>query len=128
LDPGGRRPLTSDSDRSIVTLLSESCMPKVTIWLFTTSACPHCNAARLFLDESGADYVERNVLEDPIALQDMLYLTGRSEVPVLYAGYEAAIGFHLARWQGILAHVKELEETGDPFRLPELFGPDPLKL
>ena len=32
-------------------------------------------------------------MTDATALQDMLYLLGRAEVPALYAGYQAAIGF-----------------------------------
>lgn len=102
-------------------------METVTITLFTTRDCPHCEAGRLFLRERGVDYVERDVLADSIALQDMLFMLGRSEVPALCAGYQASIGFDPPRWLEILEHVREVERA-DPFRLPALCGDDPLKL
>lgn len=102
-------------------------MNKVTITIFTTPGCPHCEAGRVFLRAQGADYVDRDVSADPDALRDMLFLLGRSEVPALYVGYRAAIGFDPGQWLEVLAHGKDIERK-DPFRLPEALGDDPLEL
>ena len=102
-------------------------MNKVPIILFTVDGCPYCEEGRLFLRGLGVDYIDRNVLSDAEALQDMLYLMGRSDVPALYAGYQASIGFDPPRWREVLAHARDVEQE-DPFRLPPMFGPDPLKL
>jgi glutaredoxin len=102
-------------------------MPTVTITLFTTRDCPHCAAGRLFLTERGVDFVERDVLADSIALQDMLFMLGRTEVPALCGGYQASIGFDPPRWLEVLEHVREIRRR-DPMRLPAQFGEDPLKL
>jgi glutaredoxin len=103
-------------------------MTKVTVWLFTAEECQYTAKARLFLDQSGVDYEERNVTRDLDALRDMVFLTGRIEVPVLYGGYDAVVGFDEAHWNRVLDRVRVLQVTGDPFALPELYGPDPLHL
>lgn len=103
-------------------------MTKVTITLFTSPSCPHTGVARAFLAGQGVSYVERDVTADYLALRDLLYLVGRADVPTLCMGYEAAVGFDPGMWLQVLAHGRELEASGDPFILPDLFGDDPITL
>lgn len=102
-------------------------MTKVIPTLFTTAGCPFCEEGRVFLRSRGAAYSERDVSVDPSALRDLLFLLGRAEVPVLYAGYHAATGFDPEQWVRVLDHAEALA-IEDPFRLPELLGKDPLPL
>lgn len=103
-------------------------MAKVAVTLFTTPSCPHCRDARGFLTAQGVDFIERDVSCDRLALRDLLFLVGRADVPTLFVGYEAAVGLDPDLWLKILAHGRQLEATGDPFALPEVFGDDPIKL
>ena len=96
---------------------------KVTITLFTMPGCPYCDAGRLFLGTRGVPFVERSVAEDVLATPDLLFLTGRDEVPTLIAGYQASVGFDPPRWEEVLEHARAIERE-DPLRLPPMFGPD----
>jgi glutaredoxin len=101
-------------------------MNKVPVTLFTIPDCPFCEAGRVFLRGQGVDFLDRDVSSDINALQDMLFLLGRAEVPALYSGYMGATGFDEAQWLDILAHRLEIEKE-DPFVLPPELGPDPFE-
>jgi glutaredoxin len=102
-------------------------MAKVIVTLFSLPDCPHCEAGRLFLRRQSVDFVDRDVSIDPEALQDMLFLLGRAEVPALYSGYMAATGFDERQWLDILAQKRDIERDGDPFILPRQLRPDPFE-
>lgn len=92
--------------------------------LFLKDDCRYCQQGKAFLDEYAPGYVEHNISRDTGALQLLLTLVGRQEVPVLMAGYEAAIGYDPKRWTEVLAHGAQID-VFDPYRLPEAVGRDP---
>jgi glutaredoxin 3 len=97
------------------------------IVFYSAPHCPHCPAARAWLNERGVDFVEFDITADYRALCDMLFQFGRAEVPAILAGYEAATGFDSSNWQSILDHAAQVSH-GDPFALPAEFGRDPITL
>jgi glutaredoxin len=101
-------------------------MTKVPVTLFTIPGCPFCEAGRVFLRSRGVDFLDRDVSSNIDALQDMLFLLGRAEVPALYSGYMAATGFDEAQWNDVLDQRREIEKQ-DPFVLPRELGPDPFE-
>ena len=64
------------------------------ITLYLTSWCGYCRAARELLEELDADFVEKDIENDDVALQEHRALTdGRGGVPVLKAGNTTVSGF-----------------------------------
>ncbi len=58
-----------------------------TVTMYTTSVCPDCLRAKLFLKERGVDYREVNIEEDPAAEQIVLEANkGKRKVPTLEVG------------------------------------------
>ena len=102
-------------------------MTRPTIIFYSAPHCPHCPAARAWLQDRGVDFVEYDISANYRALCDMLFQFGRAEVPALFVGYKAATGFDPSMWQEVLDHAVEVSQ-GDPFALPSEFGPDPIKL
>ncbi|MEK6630054.1 MAG: glutaredoxin family protein [Acidobacteriota bacterium] len=92
--------------------------------LFTLPGCPHCERARAFLAERQVPYVEYDVSISEEARRLMLTLTGRTEVPALIAGYQAAVGFNRDTWARLLRHAEQVDRV-DPYKLPPDLGDDP---
>jgi glutaredoxin len=92
--------------------------------LFTMKNCSHCVEAREYLDGCQAPYREFDVEDSRAALETLIRLTGRMEVPALLAGYEAVIGFNAVTWEAALAHTRAISAE-DPYLLPEALGEDP---
>jgi len=86
--------------------------------------CPHCLAARAFLVASGADFVEFDITRNRSALQAMLTMTGRSQVPSIIAGYDAVVGFDELMWSEFLVR-SEHTQRADPMLLDASLGRDP---
>jgi glutaredoxin len=93
---------------------------------YTIPTCPHCRAARDYLVNKGADYIEFDVSTNLAALRSMLLMTARAEVPTIIAGDSAVVGFNPATWDALLKRTEELQ-AHDPYELPESIGPDPYK-
>lgn len=62
------------------------------ITIFTMTGCPHCKAAKEFLDKHDVSYNEKNVAEDDAAEQEFEE-KGFSKVPVILTGDETITGF-----------------------------------
>ena len=92
--------------------------------LFVQPGCAHCAEARAFLQEHGSVFVEYDVAADKRALELLLTLIGRADVPTLMAGYQAAVGFNREKWTEVLQHGLAID-AHDPFRVPESLGRDP---
>lgn len=91
---------------------------------YTIPTCPHCQTAREFLVQRGADFIEFDVSTDFTALRAMLMMTARAEVPAIIAGDSAVVGFNPESWDALLKRTEELQ-AHDPYMLPESIGPDP---
>ncbi len=68
--------------------------------VFVKPGCPWCEEAEDFLKSRGVAYERVNVMQDPIALQEMIRLSGQRKAPTL-------------EWEGeVLADfgVEELED------------------
>ena len=94
--------------------------------LFVIRNCPHCRAAKAFLAEQQAVFVEYDVTDDADAGRALMSLTGRTEVPTLVAGYESVVGFNRVTWRQALEHAAAIE-LDDPYELPATLGEDPYK-
>lgn len=99
----------------------------MTIRLYVKPGCPFCLRARGFLTDLGRTFVERDIEGDVEARRELLLILGGTDVPVLTAGYQAAIGFDEGNWLRVLAHG-EAAAIKDPFALPAELGPDPTKI
>ncbi len=72
------------------------------IEIYTTPTCGHCIQAKKFLKERGVPYIERNVMDDPEALNEMLQLTDTRSVPVIVCGSDVVVGFSPSRLEQII--------------------------
>ncbi len=97
------------------------------IRLYVDPDCPRCQEAERFLTRLGRVFVVRDIVGDRKARLDLLLCTGRTDVPVLQSGYEAAIGFDEENWLTVLRHGDAVA-LHDPLALPEELGPDPTPL
>jgi glutaredoxin len=61
------------------------------VTLYVVPACPLCAHARLWLNEHGVEYVERDVAGDFGALRAMYKLTKQNLVPVFEANGQALL-------------------------------------
>ncbi len=65
------------------------------LMLFVKPGCPYCAAAKDDLQRRGIRYIERDVHDDPGALQQMLELNGhRRHVPTIVHDGQVTVGFH----------------------------------
>jgi glutaredoxin-like YruB-family protein len=67
------------------------------IKVYTTPTCSYCTQAKHFLAQRGLPYKEFNVMEDNDALDEMVQLTGRRNVPVIVCGSDVLVGFSPSR-------------------------------
>jgi len=59
-----------------------------------------------FLSDHGIAFTDRNVAEDPAALEALFATTGRRATPVVVIGDEVMVGFDRGRLQRLL-HMEE---------------------
>jgi glutaredoxin 3 len=72
--------------------------------LYTTTSCPYCKRAIVYLDGIGQDYVNKNVEHDSEARDEYLNLTGgRAGVPVIVVGDRWMQGWSKSRLDELLA-------------------------
>lgn len=72
------------------------------IKIYTTPTCSYCSQAKHFLADRGVPYKEFNVMEDNDALNEMVQLTGRRNVPVIVCGNDVLVGFSPSRLEQII--------------------------
>jgi glutaredoxin len=63
------------------------------IKLYTTLGCPHCRAAKAYLEEAGLDYEEIDVTTTPGARNELV-ARGVLGVPAFAIGGKMVQGFH----------------------------------
>jgi len=74
--------------------------PKVVV--FTQPDCPPCLIVKLFLEEKGVIFEERDITSDPEALRELTEKYGSRSTPTLVIGDEVMIGFDPERLDEIL--------------------------
>ncbi len=77
-------------------------MAKMVI-LFTQPGCPPCHWAKSYLSEKGIEFQERDISQDPQAVEDLVYKYQSRSTPTLVIGDEVMIGFDPDRVEQILA-------------------------
>jgi glutaredoxin-like YruB-family protein len=74
--------------------------PKVVI--FTQPDCPPCHVVKLFLEEKGVAFEERDISLDPAAVRELTETYKSHSTPTLVIGDEVMIGFDPERLDEIL--------------------------
>jgi len=74
--------------------------PKVVV--FTQPDCPPCHVVKLFLEEKGVVFEERDISLDPEALRELTEKYSSHSTPTLVIGDEVMIGFNPERLDEIL--------------------------
>lgn len=74
--------------------------PKVVI--FTQPDCPPCQVMKLFLEEKGVAFEERDISLDPSAVRELTEQYNSHSTPTLVIGEEVMIGFDPERLDEIL--------------------------
>ncbi len=64
-----------------------------TVIIYTTSTCPYCTMAKMFLKEHGVSFVEKNVAQDRAAANEMIEKSGKMGVPTIDINGEIIVGF-----------------------------------
>lgn len=72
-----------------------------TVTIYTATGCPHCAAAKDYLEEHDIQYTERNIAEDPDAAKE-LSDKGVTSTPTLLIGEDMIVGFDRDRVQEAL--------------------------
>lgn len=70
--------------------------------IYSTPFCPYCHTLKEFLKEHNISFHEVNVLEDKVAMEDMIKKSGRMEVPVIEIDKEIIVGFDKERISKLL--------------------------
>lgn len=69
--------------------------------VYTSSTCPHCVAAKDYLNGKGVSYEEKNVQTDPQARKELMS-KGYMGVPVIIVDGEEIVGFDKSRLDQLL--------------------------
>lgn len=61
--------------------------------IFSTPTCPHCHAAKRYLQQRGVHFTDVDVSRDAQAARDMVRRSGQQGVPVIDIDGHLVIGF-----------------------------------
>lgn len=92
------------------------------ILLYATASCPHCEAARAVIRESGETWEERDPTSSEERLRELLMVAASATVPTLVIGNRALVGFDRDRFEQMLRMPPlepPLHEPETPEELPE---------
>jgi glutaredoxin-like YruB-family protein len=77
-------------------------MTKPKVVIFTQPDCPPCHIVKLFLEERGVAFEERDIQADPATVKELLEVYKSHSTPTLVIGEEVMIGFDPERLDEIL--------------------------
>jgi len=64
------------------------------VTVYTRSGCETCRALKSFLSEKGVPFEEKDIVQDPIAADELATLTqGAATAPVVVIGEKVVVGF-----------------------------------
>jgi glutaredoxin len=92
------------------------------ILLYATASCPHCEAARAAIRESGEAWEERDPTASEERLRELLMVAASATVPTIVIGNRALVGFDRDRFGQMLrmpAFEPPVREPETPEELPE---------
>ena len=72
------------------------------IILYTQPECPPCQIVKLFLNDRGVSYEEKNILEDDLAKQEWESKWNASSTPTVVVQGEVVTGFDLDKLTKLL--------------------------
>lgn len=72
------------------------------IIVYTQNECPPCKIVKMFLDEYGFTYSEKNIHEDDKSRQELTEVYGSYSTPTIVVGSEVITGFDLERLKQVL--------------------------
>ncbi len=64
-----------------------------TVTVYSTPSCVYCKMAKAYFDQKGVQYIDKDVMVDEVAREEMIKKTGQLGVPVLDIGGSIIIGF-----------------------------------
>jgi len=93
--------------------------PLHTVILYSRPGCPHCDAARAALASSGHTFEERNPLESPARLKELMLLAAVAAVPTISVSGRVLVGFDADRLEEMLREPPPDPEPPDDYTLEE---------
>lgn len=75
---------------------------KPRVVLFSQPDCPPCHVLKIFLEEKGVEFEERDITRDPSAARELMEKHKSHSTPTLVIGEEVLIGFDPERIDKIL--------------------------
>lgn len=63
------------------------------ITIYSTPSCVYCKMAKAYFDQKGIKYVDKDVMVDEVAREEMIKKSGQLGVPVLDIDGKIIIGF-----------------------------------
>ena len=78
----------------------------VPITLYVTPISPACHQVRDFLKQRNLQYTTFDVSSDPLALREMVRISGQHDVPVIVIGEQVIVGFDHANLNQLLPLAK----------------------
>ena len=78
----------------------------VSITLYVTPISPACHQVRDFMNQRNLEYTVFDVSSDPLALREMVRISGQHDVPVIVIGERVIVGFDHASLNRLLPLAK----------------------
>ena len=72
------------------------------IIVYTQNECPPCKIVKMFLNDYGFSYSEKNIHEDEKSRQELTEIYGSYSTPTIIVGSEVIIGFDLEKLKRVL--------------------------
>jgi glutaredoxin len=99
----GVAPAASGASNTALPLVVQEAQRRNPVTLYTSSECGQfCNDGRNFLVARGIPYAEKNVSGNPMAIEEVVKLVGKAQVPVLTIGTQPIAGWEAGAWGNAL--------------------------
>lgn len=72
------------------------------IIVYTQNDCPPCKIIKMFLDDYGIAYTEKNINTDDLSRRELTEVYGSYSTPTIIVGKEIVTGFDLEKLKQIL--------------------------
>ncbi|WP_035209821.1 glutaredoxin family protein [Mesobacillus boroniphilus] len=67
------------------------------IIVYTQNDCPPCQIIKMFLNEFGFSYTEKNIIDDENSMKELTEIYNSFSTPTIVIGEEVITGFDLER-------------------------------
>ncbi|QPC46176.1 glutaredoxin family protein [Mangrovibacillus cuniculi] len=74
----------------------------MTIIVYSQPDCPPCQLVKMYLNDRGIKFTEKNIREDQQAFKEVTEIYRASSTPVVAVNGEAVIGFDLEKLTSLL--------------------------